>query len=387
MGIPLWREPSESDDFKSAVEKDSSAAARSAIRRQATLRRSSRHPARARGVAGLSSFHSQILDEIQRGIAEPQMGVRSPVLNLGISEDGLDLDASRREALGRNTARPQPSHGADHLARRARTAREQALLSDILSRADSRIGERRPSPSLTPNFAPAVAYRTAISARLPSDGVRLPPLPPLRRTSTLNHDSPNYIPSFFLRDYRNGSTPGRSNDDPAIDGLGDRQRSVSPDGERENDAWETLLSTLTPDAHLPSTSTSFFSTTGPTTDASHNSTSRTSTASSQTLPPKTKTPPVNYHRITGPSGLPIALRRSPGLPSTLSNHPPIPTISFSFSDSSDTDLQQMQAILDRLARREDIPDDWWAGAGLSRNLGRGLSTGTNPHANDNEGTD
>ncbi|KAJ5934763.1 hypothetical protein N7466_004310 [Penicillium verhagenii] len=402
MGIPLWREPSESDDSKSAVEKDSSAAARSAIRRQASLRRPSRHTARARGVGGLSAFHSQILDEIQRGIAEPQMGVRSPVLNLGISEDGLDLDASRREALGRNTARPQPSRDADHLARRARTAREQALLSDILSRAD-----RRPSPSFTPNFAPAVAYRTATSARLPSDGVRLPPLPPLRRTSTLNHDSPTYIPSFILRDYRNDNTPGRSNEDPPIDGLGDRQRSVSPDGERENDAWETLLSTLTPDAHLPSTSTSFFSTTGPTTDASHNSTSRTSTASSQTLPPvhmaldpypdqlhpcdlsssEDEDTPVNYHRIAGPSGLPIALRRSPGLPSTLSNHPPIPTISFSFSDSSDTDLQQMQAILDRLARREDIPDDWWAGAGLSRNLGRGLSTGTNPRANDNEGTD
>jgi hypothetical protein len=71
----------------------------------------------------------------------------------------------------------------------------------------------------------------------------------------------------------------------------------------------------------------------------------------------------------------------------MSNHPPIPTISFSFDSSTDTDLQQMQAILDRLARREDIPDDWWAGAGLSRNMGRGLSTGTNAHADANEGTD
>lgn len=60
----------------------------------------------------------------------------------------------------------------------------------------------------------------------------------------------------------------------------------------------------------------------------------------------------------------------------MSSHPPIPTISFSFLDSSsDSDLQQMQAILDRLARREDIPEDWWASAGLSRTIGRGLSTG------------
>jgi hypothetical protein len=35
-------------------------------------------------------------------------------------------------------------------------------------------------------------------------------------------------------------------------------------------------------------------------------------------------------------------------------------------------LHHMQVILDRLARREDIPDDWWAAAGLARTLDRGL---------------
>lgn len=67
----------------------------------------------------------------------------------------------------------------------------------------------------------------------------------------------------------------------------------------------------------------------------------------------------------------------------MSSHPPIPTISFSFSDSGDSDLQQMQAILDRLARREDIPDDWWAGAGLSRTMGRGLSASAEANENNN----
>ncbi|KAJ5653391.1 hypothetical protein N7490_000394 [Penicillium lividum] len=408
MGIPLWREPPKSDTLKSRMEIDPSVSARSAIRRQASVR-PSRHGARARGAATgvLSSFHSQILDEIQRGMGEPQIGVRSPVLNLGISEDGLDLDATRREAFGRNNARSQPNRGPDPLARRARTARDQALLSDLLSRTDSqsRNNERRASPSLTPNFAPASLYRTTISPYLSSDGIRLPPLPPLRRTDSRNHDSASYIPSSLLRDYRNGTVSSRSNRDSTMDGLGDRQRSVSPDGEREYDAWETLLSTLAPDANLPSTTTSFSSTTAPTTDASLNNTSRYS-AASQTLPPvhmaldpypdhlhpcdlsssDDEDTPVSYHRITAPSGLPISLRRSPGLPSTTSSHPPIPSISFSISDSGDTDLQQMQAILDRLARREDIPDGWWAGAGLSRNMGRGLSTGANPH-NDNEGTE
>ncbi|KAJ5238574.1 hypothetical protein N7468_003193 [Penicillium chermesinum] len=94
--------------------------------------------------------------------------------------------------------------------------------------------------------------------------------------------------------------------------------------------------------------------------------------------------PPNYGQILATQ--PVSLRRPPGLNSTLSSHPPIPTISLSFSslDSGDTDLQQMQAILDRLARREDIPDDWWAGAGLSRNMGRGLSATAPTRANENE---
>ncbi|KAJ5081517.1 hypothetical protein NUU61_009781 [Penicillium alfredii] len=409
MGIPMWREPSEADMFKSVLEKDPSAAARSSIRRQPTIRRSSRHSgSRARGAGVLSSFHSHILDEIQRGMSDPHMGVRSPVLNLGISEDGLDLDTSRREALNRSSTRPNAQRRRDHSSRRSRSSRDQAL-TDLLGRPDpqSRPSVRYSSPSLTPNFAPALVYHSALSSQPPSDGVRLPPL---RRTDSRNHEPASYIPSVLLRDYRTGHTPSRPNREPAVDGLGDRQRSLSPDGERETDAWETLLSTITPDATLPSTDTSFNSNTASATD-----TSRTgnSTNSSQTLPSSLgssrpismaldpypdhlhpcdfsssddEDAPVNYHRMLGPTGMPPSHRRSPGPHSTMSSHPPIPTISFSLSDSSsDPDLQQMQAILDRLARREDIPDDWWAAAGLSRTITRGLSAGAD--ANENEGTD
>ncbi|KAJ5570482.1 uncharacterized protein N7459_009912 [Penicillium hispanicum] len=416
MGIPMWREPSEADTFKSALEKDASAAARSTIRRQPTLRRPSRHITRARGTGVLSAFQSQILDGIQRGIGESHTGVRSPVLNFGISEDGLDLDASRREALGRNTMRPSAQRRGDHTSRRSRT-REHSF-PDLPGHPDTQIRPhtvRVSSPSFTPNFAPAVAYHTTVSSHPSSDGVRLPPLPPLRRTESRHHDSGPHIPSVLLRDYRNGSAPSRPGREAGIDGLGDRQRSPSPDGDRETDAWETLLSTITPDATLPSTDTSFSSTSASATDASRNGTSRHSGASSQTLPPSLGTSrttnialdpypdhlhpcdfsssddedtPVSYHRSAWPSGLPFSLRRSPGLHSTMSSHPPIPTISFSFLDSSnETDLQQMQAILDRLARREDIPEDWWAGVGLSRTIGRGLSTGADPNEHERAGTD
>lgn len=393
----MWREPSEVENVKSALEKDSSAAARSTIRRQPTIRRPSRHTSRARGPGVLSPFHAQILDEIQRGISEPHLGVRSPVLNLGISEDGLDLDSSRREALNRGTSR------------RARSSRDQAL-NDSLGRTESqsRPTARGSNPSFTPNFAPAVAYHTSVSSH-PSDGVRLPPLIRIGSGTT---DPASHTPSTLLRDYRNASRRSlgrqRSQRDGAIDGLGDRQRSLSPDGERESDAWDTLLSTITPDANLPSTNTSFSSTFPSASDVTRHASSGRSAVSSQTQPSSLSSSrtglldpypdhlhpcdyssdddedtPVNYHRAAGSAGLPLSLRRSPGLHSTMSSHPPIPTISFSFSDSGDSDLQQMQAILDRLARREDIPDDWWAGAGLSRTMGRGLSASAEANENNN----
>jgi len=64
-----------------------------------------------------------------------------------------------------------------------------------------------------------------------------------------------------------------------------------------------------------------------------------------------------------------------GRPSqSLDSEPSVPSTTPSFGqDIVDADLQQMQAILDRLARREDIPDEWWAAAGLSRTIGRGLA--------------
>jgi hypothetical protein len=37
------------------------------------------------------------------------------------------------------------------------------------------------------------------------------------------------------------------------------------------------------------------------------------------------------------------------------------------------ELQQMHTILDRLVRRDDIPDEWWETAGLSRTIRRELN--------------
>ncbi|OAX77968.1 hypothetical protein ACJ72_07727, partial [Emergomyces africanus] len=59
--------------------------------------------------------------------------------------------------------------------------------------------------------------------------------------------------------------------------------------------------------------------------------------------------------------------------SSFSSSTPTP-INVSFGQSSSMeDLQQVQAIIDQLTRRQDINDEWWAAMGLSRNLGRGVT--------------
>lgn len=456
----MWREPAEADSYRTATEKDRSATGRSSIRRQATIRRPSRYTgssSHARGAGVLSSLPSQILDEIHRGMIESPSDVRSPVLNLGVSEDGMDLDTSRRDALrndraarrldamGAPTRHPRSRHrqsntrwrwdwstrdqSLDRLlpSSRIRWAAHDQSSGPLVVRSDPRPAQPSSQDApLTPHFAPALSYYTTVSSHSPSESVRLPPL---RRAESRSDDRANYnaarVQEFeeFQEGYRAGLEsagvdPDTWNGEPLVVGLGDRERSMSPAGERGTDAWETLLSTITPDATLPSNSSSFGSNPTSTTDASRNGTSRTSAnSSSQTLPTSlgsSRTAPtgldpypdhlhpcdfsssdeedtlINYRRVPGPSGRSVSLRRrSPGLPSTMSSGPPIPTFSFSFSDSSSDpdlhpDLHQMQAILDRLARREDIPDDWWAAAGLSRIIGRGLRASANMTENGTE---
>lgn len=417
LGIRMWREPSEAETIKATLEKDPSAAARSSIRRQPTIRRASRHASRARGAGVLSSLQSQLIDEIHRdyGIGNLPTTVRSPVLNLGISEDGLDLDTTRREALNRpgSSARPnQPRR--DHSVRRSRGFRSHRLadmpLHDILRPSESRPSERSSSPSLTPNFAPAVYHRSG-SSHPPADGLRLPPIV---RTDGRTHEPTSRIPSILLRDHQSGTESPRPQE-PGIDGLGDRQRSLSPDNDRD-DAWEALVSTIAPDANLPSTDTSFSSNSASATDASRQGTSYSSAFSSQTpssslglsrplhlaLDPypdhlnpcefssDDEDTPVNYHRVLTPSGLQMPLRGSPGIHSTMSGHPPIPTISFAFSDASvESEVHRMRGILERLRRQDEdesrrgsSTEHQWFGADFSRNANPSLSASA--EANENQ---
>jgi hypothetical protein len=111
---------------------------------------------------------------------------------------------------------------------------------------------------LTPGFAPARGVHrdnngrdSAIHSSAPRH--HTPPgesswtasYPPLRRVS---HFSPRREPNSFTLTENSG-----------LGGLGDRRRSISSSSESGNDTWETLLATMEPDTHLPSTDSSFTS--------------------------------------------------------------------------------------------------------------------------------
>ncbi|KAI9811646.1 MAG: hypothetical protein M1827_005395 [Pycnora praestabilis] len=317
----------------------------------------------------------------------------------------------------RDYARPRSEHIEDSSAgfqtERIRTSSPQYMPTpphtsgDRSSRSPPAISVTPPplgSAALTPRFAPA--YRLEESGAGPArpqssagvarsnivphytGGLELDDLPPLRR---MGHrrlvDGP----------LRNSSENNGSRQASApVDGLGDRQRSFSPD----DDAWETLLTTIAPDNHLPSAESSFTSASASASASSLISNSASSsnsfltapTSSSDTLEPfpicdlstesegsETEAEDFDIMENTDPSGQLIrnpyrysANIRARGdeagrmaeemLDESILRH----NRNAEERAERDQEFQQMHAILDRLARREEIPDEWWAAAGLSR---------------------
>lgn len=321
--------------------------------------------------------------------------------------------------------------------RRLRIPRDTTTLSELINRQSPGDGlaSQQPQqsasehPPFSRRFAPAIAYHNAISypsndfndmGRMTSTPPASQRVPHLRRVVEQSINDLNRV--------------GRES---AIDGLGDRERSLSPDvddddDDHAHDAWETLLTTITPDANLPSNESSFASASASASamnPSRHRAAADSAGNAPQALPltaslsgrdREAMRMALNpYPEYLNPCDYPTSSdsesdselnleesqssrrrRRTPHLPSmdtlrqthdlnsTMSSQPPpISTFSFSFYDStSDPDFQQMQAILDRLARREEIPEHWWAAAGLSRTVGRRLGAGDEtPESNSADG--
>ncbi|KAI0595474.1 hypothetical protein F4775DRAFT_569181 [Biscogniauxia sp. FL1348] len=180
-----------------------------------------------------------------------------------------------------------------------------------------------------------------------------------------------------------------------VDGLGDRDRSLSPEGDG---VWDTLQSTLTPDPQPPSVGSSFASTSASavasqSTNASSSNTSITNPEDTTATEPPCD--PVNENSDTdgeeeededeeeedqraGASRRPTPPGRR-SYADVLAEYGDAPEIRSGQSpeDSENTEgdrlewLSGMHRIVRGLAARQDIPDEWWAQAGLSRSMSWG----------------
>ena len=178
----------------------------------------------------------------------------------------------------------------------------------------------------------------------------------------------------------------------SIDGLGDRNRSLSPEGDN---AWDTLLSTVTPDPQPPSVGSSFASGTASVSAALSQDATTGSTATPLTMPDTTDGPSQEQACESGCENSDIDNEGEedeedsdemdrrlllPRITTRGSNgrrtYADVTRGGGGNNSNDDTPLELlggiggMQHIVRSLARREDIPDEWWAEAGLSRTLPR-----------------
>lgn len=178
------------------------------------------------------------------------------------------------------------------------------------------------------------------------------------------------------------STPGDGPQESHFDGLGDRDRSLSPEGDG---VWDTLLSSITPDPQPPSVGTSFASTSAPASAGTSQTASNSARSSNTSL----TTPAVVQNVLsefdfdaflhdteTGETDTEIEDEEESN-ENTLRrfgrSYADVVARSQSQSQREEEDLlsvDSMQRVVRNLARREDIPDEWWAEVGLSRSLPR-----------------
>ncbi|KAF2840599.1 hypothetical protein M501DRAFT_990574 [Patellaria atrata CBS 101060] len=280
MGLPVWRAPSPVET-KTAAKNDATAGSRSPIRR----RRSPNEPLPRRSNAARYVFpvdtnsNGHDIETSREGRSSRRERVDHARRMISVRERILNDAAAR----GNSVPERQPSMHEDNM--RPGLYRNIRLHSQSRDREGSSPRRNDQLPPYTTNFAPAryapprpleplvewtprpilSNQQTSASPRsfltegdnaasqleidetyADSETAAVAEFPPLRR---MGHrtivDGP--LPSSSLRETWNAN----------VDGLGDRDRSFSPDA--EYNTWETMLTTIAPDTHLPSADSSFTS--------------------------------------------------------------------------------------------------------------------------------
>lgn len=440
----LWRPPSP-PELKSSVKSDPCAHSRSSIRRRGAGRHvasqsssNSLSPRSSLAAAQLNDALQQ-LDHLLENPPIRQSTVFGDVALVDSTRDALSESAARREE-GSRLLRDALRHRQP--GRRLRIPRESSLRfemptppwspSEALQRSTlgdyARIRQAAEGFPYSPRFAPAFGPRHDNSGPSARTDTRSPPPAVARPPVHMTEDGPAPGVRYLRRvGHRSvGDNNGTASSQQGIDGLGDRQRSASPDGDDDlGNAWETLLTTLTPDPNLPSAESSFTSNAATNSSRAAESGRRSQSSQTQQTP---SGPTATVHMILepypdffNPCDIPdhatdsdteteseLGLSRSASsrqrqrprsrllestsaIGSTQDSQPPVPRLprslglpSISLISHDPSSGVDMQAIVDRLAQREHVPDDWWAAAGLPRTMGRQLDVGdgSSEHVND-----
>ncbi|CAJ2502459.1 Uu.00g098530.m01.CDS01 [Anthostomella pinea] len=378
MGLPLFIAPVESDIPSKPAAKSSAdpVHARSPIRRRSDPRRQP---------SGIERHRQRLLAALQN-----QDGLPAPLAAARADAVAAQAHQERRSPLDDSEALSDllfvaRGHESEREPERVRPRRAHNLYepeSDELIPWTYRAADMVP-PLAVPLANPARSSRAATSAfaRLDPPGyssVRVAARPSLHReqddqrrrmmtqleTERMRRRSHRHI-------QRNGQRVRY------VDGLGDRDRSLSPEGDG---VWDTLQSTLTPDPQPPSVGSSFASANASTAASQSNmaNSSNTSITSPEDMEPPCD--PVDTQGDDNGEADDIegrhagsSLRPTPRERRSYANVAAELDSWQSAEDSENPEadrewLSGMHRIVSGLATREDIPDEWWAQAGLSRSM-------------------
>ncbi|KAL6905117.1 hypothetical protein GGI43DRAFT_398912 [Trichoderma evansii] len=427
MGLPLFVAPVETDvPAKQAPKHDVLSPARSAIRRAAYIeRRDRRYPYRRTAEQPSSAPGREALRDVTSGGERPRGRLEEQMSSLyggtwhSVDPQGRAEEGGQEGDLGwwSSDLRPRARHARIAVISNPRRSRSPlpAMIGSVFP-GSLVSSSRLPPPRLLDGGLERIPFETSTSL---DDG---PQASTSNRYRSLRRNQ-----SRMYRALLSGRTlPNDRHTRPPVDGLGDRDRSLSPEG------WDTLRSTLTPDPQPPSAGSSFASAA-----ATHGAGPSNPPPTAPELPDEAMDPAcesghensddedtyfgypgyrgirrahqrinqlIPEYNLDGPTDGPRAQRTEssgssgPGQTSgdILANHysqllfgqtshagsederradrlRPNREGSAGSGPSTHTGDEEwlgMQRIVRNLAAREDIPDEWWAGAGLNRTLPR-----------------
>lgn len=167
-----------------------------------------------------------------------------------------------------------------------------------------------------------------------------------------------------------------------LGGLGDRERSLSP----ETTTWDTLLSSIPIDPQAPSAGSSFASSAAAVASSGPASAGTSQTSIDAAPAHGTGNAADVCEASDSPSGdededQDMLVPRDSSRRTRATDRPytdyfgmaRAPDLLARFNQSTDTDRypwEGLQQVIASLTERDDIPESWWASAGLSRNTPR-----------------